>query len=147
MFAERHFWYGKYDHNYKILHNTLYGPNIPSLSCTTSLTPSQNNFNKYEQYARVSRKQFCTSENLNTAHLTLFVANNIILVFSTCKHKKNGYCVPKTPVLNASFKYFWSTNINNHLICFEKKINTYLKAKISYIQHEFLASNTYLSSF
>ena len=33
------------------------------------------------------------------------------------------------PLLHASFQNFRFTNINNHLICFEKKLNTYLKAK------------------
>ena len=33
------------------------------------------------------------------------------------------------------------------MICFDKKNNTYLKSKIIYTQHEFLAINTYSSSF
>ena len=37
----------------------------------------------------------------------------------------------KKTVLNASFQDFWCTNINNHLSCFEKTINTYSKAKNS----------------
>ena len=40
------------------------------------------------------------------------------------------------PILNESFQDFLSTNIN-----------TYLKAKIPNTQYEFLALNTYLSSF
>ena len=66
--------------------------------------------------------------------------------------KKNGCYIArwlicnliKSPQLfNASFQDFWCTNINNHLFCFEITITTYLKAQ----QHEFLALNTYLSSF
>ena len=35
----------------------------------------------------------------------------------------------------------------NHLICLEKNINMYLRLIILYTQHNFLALNTYLSSF
>ena len=45
------------------------------------------------------------------------------------------------------FLKFLVYNINNHMICFEKKtINTSM-LKIPCTQHEFLALNTYLSSF
>ena len=55
-------------------------------------------------------------------------------------------CTKKT-VLNSSYQDFLCSNINNHLICYERTINTYLKAKKFYTQHEFLALNTYLLSF
>ena len=36
------------------------------------------------------------------------------------------------PVSNTSFQDYGCTNINNHLIYFEKVINTYLKAKLTH---------------
>ena len=70
--------------------------------------------------------------NLKYAHLThIFQLHNIHLVFFTCPHKYKWILCTEKPVLNASFQVFWCTNINSHLICFEKTINMYLKAKDS----------------
>ena len=59
-------------------------------------------------------------------HLTtIFRLPNIHLVFSTCPHKYKFIFCTKNPVLNASFKdlsFKIITNMNNHLICFEKII-------------------------
>ena len=49
--------------------------------------------------------------------------------------------VHQKPVL----QYFWCTYIDNHLICLEKTINTYLRLRI-FSTHKFLALNTYSSS-
>ena len=89
-----------------------------------------------------------TSEILNTACIfnTIFRQHNII-VFSTCQNKYKWILSTKKLVLIVSFQEIWCTNVNNHLICFEKTINTYLKAKIPYTQHKFLALNMYLLSF
>ena len=64
-------------------------------------------------YLYIRNIKYCTFD-------TIFRQHNIHLVFSTRKKKT---------VLNASFQDFSSTNMNNHKICFEKTINTYLKAK------------------
>ena len=48
-------------------------------------------------------------------------------------------CTEK-PVSKASFQDFWCPNINNHLICLVKTLNTYLKAKNS-------LHTTHISSF
>ena len=48
-------------------------------------------------------------------------------------------------VLNASFKNFGCTKINNLLICLEK--NDKYVFKIPYTQHKFLALNMHISSF
>ena len=50
----------------------------------------------------------------------VFRQHNIHLVFSTCQHKYKWILCTEKPVSNASFQDFWSANINNHLICFEK---------------------------
>ena len=82
----------------------------------------------------------CIPEILNTAHFsTTQYPFNILY----CQHKYKWILCTEKPVLNASFQYFLCKNITNHL----NSMNTYLKAKIPYTQHEFLALNTYLSSF
>ena len=80
--------------------------------------------------------------NLKYAHLTpIFRRHNIHLVSSTCQHKYRWILCTEKPVLNATFQDFWFTNIKNHLICFEKTVNMYLKAK-----NNTNTLNTYLSS-
>ena len=54
-------------------------------------------------------------KNLKHAHLTpVFRLHNIHLVFSNCTHKYKKILCTEKPVLNASFKDFLCTKINNH---------------------------------
>ena len=69
-----------------------------------------------------------TSEILNPCMQHLYLITQypfrILYLFTHIQMEK--------PVLNASFQDFWCTNINNHLICFEKDDKyIYLKAKKS----------------
>ena len=60
--------------------------------------------------------------NLKYAHLTpIFRQHNIHYLSFTCQHKYKLILCTEKPVLNASFKDLWWSNINNHLFCFEKK--------------------------
>ena len=86
------------------------------------------------------------TRSLKYSHLKpIFRQNNEYLVSSTYQHKYKWILCTEKTVLNASFQDFWCTSINNHLFCFEKNENYVLK--IPYMRHEFLALNTYLSSF
>jgi hypothetical protein len=83
-------------------------------------------------YLFILMKCYLYIRNLKYAHLTsVFWQHNIHLVSSTCQHKYKWILCTEKPVLNVSFQDFWYTNINNHLFCFEKTINMYLKAKNS----------------
>ena len=63
---------------------------------------------------------FCTSEILNTAHLKpIFRQHNINLVFSTLPTQIQMDIVYRKTGFKREFSRFM-TNINNHLICFEK---------------------------
>ena len=99
----------------------------------------KTNVHKYTLYIR--NLIYCTFN-------TIFRQHNIHLVFSTCQHKYKWTLCTEKQVLTPIFKDFWCTNINIHLICFDK-YNKFLfkRLKIHYTQHEFLALNTYLSSF
>ena len=97
--------------------------------------------------------QYHFNKNLYIRNLKYFTFNTYFsttqyhLVFSTCQHKCKSILCTEKPVLNASFQDFWCTNINNHLICFEKTINMSLKAKNSLHTTRISSFNTYLSSF
>ena len=85
--------------------------------------------------ALIARKSFCTSEILNTQHLTPFFDNTISIQYSLPANKNtNRYCVP---VLIFKRKF----------LRFLRYKYKYLKVKISYTQHEILSLNVYLSSF
>ena len=86
-------------------------------------------------------KMFCSWKTCNRwfliSNIYLYIRNLKYCTFNTiftqypANTNTNGYWVSKKTVLNVSWKDFWCANINNHLICLEKTINAYLKAKIS----------------
>ena len=87
----------------------------------------------------ISRKYLCTLEILNTAHLTPFSTTQYLFSILYLPTQIQMDIVYRKP----GFQDFWCTKMNNHLIT-----NTYLnRLKILYTQHEFIALNTYLSSF
>ena len=84
---------------------------------------SSINFTQIVNFLCLSRENYSLYIlNLKCAPFnTIFRLHNIPLVFSTCQHKFKWILCTEKRVLNASFQDFCCTNINNHLICFEKK--------------------------